>query len=160
MTDPKSDPDNAPALPVSIDRIMECLPHRYPFLLIDRVIAMVPDQEITAIKNITFNEPFFQGHFPGNPVMPGVLIIEAMAQAGGVLVIESAPGGRQGQSVLFMGIDKARFRRRVVPGDVLRLDVGILQQRRKVVRMRGQAYVGDELAAEAELLASFGDEIA
>ena len=137
--------------------IMTFLPHRYPFMLIDRVIKLEPGIEIVALKNVTINEPFFQGHFPGNPIMPGVLIIEVMAQAGGVLVIESLPQEAHGQSVYFLGMDKVRFRRPVVPGDQIILDVKLLKMRSKAVKLSGKATVEDILVAEAEILASFGD---
>ena len=137
--------------------IMTFLPHRYPFILIDRVIKLVSGQEIVALKNVTINEPFFQGHFPGNPIMPGVLIIEAMAQAGGVLVIESLPQEAHGQSVYFLGMDKVRFRRPVVPGDQIIFEVKLLKMRSKAVKLSGKATVEEILVAEAEILASFGD---
>jgi 3-hydroxyacyl-[acyl-carrier-protein] dehydratase len=135
---------------LDIEGIMKALPHRYPFLLLDRVIEWERGERLVAIKNVTMNEPFFQGHFPGNPVMPGVLILEAMAQGAAILMkneddVDVVP--------LFMGIDKARFRRQVVPGDQLRLEVQTLQKRRNVCKGAGKAFVGDELAAEAELMA-------
>ena len=140
-----------------IQKIMEYLPHRYPFLLVDRVIELVPGDRITALKNVTINEPFFTGHFPGRPVMPGVLIIEAMAQAGGLLAIESNPADKRGQLIYFMGMDKVRFRKPVVPGDQLIFEAKILKMRSKVAKMSGTASVDNQIAAEAELLASFGD---
>ena len=140
-----------------IQKIMEYLPHRYPFLLVDRVIELVPGDRITALKNVTINEPFFTGHFPGRPVMPGVLIIEAMAQAGGLLAIESNPADKRGQLIYFMGMDKVRFRKPVVPGDQLIFETKILKMRSKVAKMSGTASVDNQLAAEAELMASFGD---
>jgi len=140
-----------------IQKIMEYLPHRYPFLLIDRVIELVPGDRITALKNVTINEPFFTGHFPGLPVMPGVLIIEAMAQAGGLLAIESNPADKRGQLIYFMGMDKVRFRKPVVPGDQLIFEAKILKMRSKVAKISGTASVDNQLAAEAELMASFGD---
>jgi beta-hydroxyacyl-ACP dehydratase FabZ len=112
-----------------IQKIMEILPHRYPFLLIDRIIDLVPGEKVTALKNVTINEPFFQGHFPGQPVMPGVLIIEAMAQAGGVLACESRTTDRYGQLIYFMGMDKVRFRKPVVPGDQIIFTAKILKLR-------------------------------
>jgi beta-hydroxyacyl-ACP dehydratase FabZ len=135
---------------LDIEGIMKALPHRYPFLLLDRVIEWERGERLVAIKNVTMNEPFFQGHFPGNPVMPGVLILEAMAQGAAILMkneddVDVVP--------LFMGIDKARFRRQVVPGDQLRLEVETLQKRRNVCKGAGKAFVGEELAAEAELMA-------
>jgi len=140
-----------------IQKIMELLPHRYPFLLVDRVIELVPDDRVTALKNVTINEPFFPGHFPGQPVMPGVLIIEAMAQAGGLLAIESSPADKRGQLIYFMGMDKVRFRKPVVPGDQLIFEAKILKMRSKVAKMSGTASVDNQIAAEAELMASFGD---
>ena len=140
-----------------IQKIMEILPHRYPFLLIDRIIDLVPGEKVTALKNVTINEPFFQGHFPGQPVMPGVLIIEAMAQAGGVLACESRTTDRPGQLIFFMGMDKVRFRKPVVPGDQIIFEATILKLRSKVAKMSGTATVDNQLAAEAELMATFGE---
>jgi beta-hydroxyacyl-ACP dehydratase FabZ len=140
-----------------IQKIMEYLPHRYPFLLVDRVIELVPGDRITVLKNVTINEPFFSGHFPGRPVMPGVLIIEAMAQAGGLLAIESNPADKRGQLIYFMGMDKVRFRKPVVPGDRLIFEAKILKMRSKVAKMSGTASVDNQIVAEAELMASFGD---
>jgi beta-hydroxyacyl-ACP dehydratase FabZ len=140
-----------------IQKIMEFLPHRYPFLLIDRVIELVPGDKIIALKNVTINEPFFQGHFPVQPVMPGVLIIEAMAQAGGLLAYESSTADNHGQLIYFMGMDKVRFRKPVVPGDQLIIESKILRMRTKVAKMAGTASVDNQLVAEAELMASFGE---
>jgi beta-hydroxyacyl-ACP dehydratase FabZ len=140
-----------------IQKIMACLPHRYPFLLIDRVIELEPGDRILALKNVTINEPFFQGHFPGQPVMPGVLIIEAMAQAGGILAYESSADVNHGKLIYFMGMDNVRFRKPVVPGDQLIFMAKILKMRRKVAKMAGTASVDNQLVAEAELMASFGD---
>ena len=137
-----------------IHDIMACLPHRYPFLLIDRIVEYQEATRIVALKNVSFNEPFFQGHFPGVPIMPGVLIIEAMAQVGGVLAFHSSPKEWAGSLVYFMGIDKVRFRKPVVPGDQLRLKLTTIRQKQKVFKMRGEAYVDDTLVAEAELLAA------
>jgi 3-hydroxyacyl-[acyl-carrier-protein] dehydratase len=131
-----------------VNDIQRILPHRYPFLLIDRVVDRTPRQRIVALKNVTINEAFFQGHFPGYPIMPGVLIIEALAQAGGTLLLTEVED-RASKLVVFSGIEKAKFRRPVVPGDQLRLEVGVLQWRRTAVRMEGKAYVGDKVAAEA-----------
>ncbi len=142
-----------------IQSIVSFLPHRYPFLLIDRVIKLIPGAEIVALKNVTINEPFFQGHFPANPIMPGVLIVEAMAQAGGVLVIESLQKEKHGQAVYFMGMDKVRFRKPVVPGDQIIFKVKILKMRSNAAKIAGKATVDDVLAAEAELMASFGDKL-
>jgi len=141
-----------------IAKILEFLPHRYPFVLIDRVAELESGQKIKALKNVTFNEPYFQGHFPGEPIMPGVLIIEAMGQAGAVLVTESRGMEGQGISMYFMGLDKVRFRKPVVPGDQLILDVSILKMREKVVKLAATATVDGQLVAEAELLAAFGEK--
>ncbi|MBT8367355.1 MAG: 3-hydroxyacyl-ACP dehydratase FabZ [Deltaproteobacteria bacterium] len=140
-----------------IQGIMEMLPHRYPFLLVDRVIQLIPGDKVVALKNVTFNEPFFQGHFPGKPVMPGVLIIEAMAQVGGILAYQTAAPERRNQLIYFMGMDKVRFRKMVVPGDQIIFNAEILKFRSKVAKMSGTATVDDQLVAEAELMASFGD---
>jgi len=136
-----------------IVRIMQVLPHRYPFLLIDRIIDMDRDISATGIKNVTINEPFFQGHFPGQPVMPGVLIIEAMAQTAGGLAINHLGAEAENQLVYFMAIDKARFRRPVVPGDQLRIPVRLLQKRSRVCRFAAEAHVEGKLVAEAEITA-------
>ena len=134
---------------MDITQIMNVLPHRPPFLLIDRIEEMVEGKSATAIKNVTMNEPFFTGHFPGNPVMPGVLIIEALAQTGAVAIL-SLPENK-GKTAYFGGIKKARFRRKVVPGDTLRLEVEIIRLKGPVGIGSAVAYVGDEVAAEAEL---------
>lgn len=138
---------------IDVREIMKIIPHRYPFLLVDRIESLKEGEEIVGIKNVTINEPFFAGHFPGNPIMPGVLIIEAMAQVGGVLAFHSSPKEWAGSLVYFMGIDKVRFRKPVVPGDQLRLKLTTIRQKQKVFKMRGEAYVGDALVAEAELMA-------
>ena len=138
-------------------KIMEILPHRYPFLLVDRVMELVPGDRITALKNVTINEPFFPGHFPGQPVMPGVLIIEALAQAGGLLAYESTPPENHSPLIYFMGMDKVRFRKPVVPGDQLIFEAKILKLRSKVAKMSGTASVDNQLVAEAVLMASFGE---
>ena len=140
-----------------IQGIMEMLPHRYPFLLVDRVIKLTPNDRIVALKNVTINEPFFQGHFPGKPVMPGVLIIEAMAQVGGILAYQTAPPEKRNRLIYFMGMDNVRFRKMVLPGDQIIFEAKILKFRSKVAKMSGTAMVDDQLVAEAELLASFGD---
>ena len=142
---------------MDIMAVMRRLPHRYPFLLIDRILKLVPGQEIVALKNVTINEPFFQGHFPSQPVMPGVLIVEALAQAGGVLASEMRGPGKQGEIIYFMGIDGVRFRRPVVPGDQLILEARVLKMRSKVAKMAGRALVDQQTVAEAELMASFGE---
>jgi beta-hydroxyacyl-ACP dehydratase FabZ len=138
---------------LEIREIMDRIPHRYPFLLVDRVIELVPQQRIVAIKNVTMNEPFFQGHFPGAPVMPGVLIIEALAQAGAVLLLSDIPD-RASKLVYFTGIDEARFRRPVVPGDQIRLTMEVLKLRSRTCKMRGTATVEGELVAEAEIMSA------
>ncbi|HWA56201.1 MAG TPA: 3-hydroxyacyl-ACP dehydratase FabZ [Gemmatimonadales bacterium] len=138
-------------------KILELLPHRYPFLLVDRVLEVQGTQKIVGLKNVTFNEPFFQGHFPGHPVMPGVLIIEAMAQTGGLLLMDQIPD-REKKVVYFMGIDGVKFRKPVLPGDQLRMEVEMLQFRGKVARMKGTAYVDGKVAAEAEMLAGVVDK--
>ncbi|MGY8822681.1 MAG: 3-hydroxyacyl-ACP dehydratase FabZ [Candidatus Latescibacterota bacterium] len=142
--------------PLDLVQIQKILPHRYPFLLVDRVVEMVPGEKIVAIKNVTANEPFFQGHFPGYPVMPGVLIVEALAQAGCVMMLQSIED-RENKVPFFAGIDGCRFRRPVVPGDQLRLELTVLRQRGISCKMEGKAYVGEELAAEAKILAVVGE---
>ena len=139
---------------IDVKEIMQILPHRYPFLLVDRIESLKEGEEIVGIKNVSINEPFFVGHFPGNPIMPGVLIIEAMAQVGGVLAFHSSPKEWAGSLVYFMGIDKVRFRKPVVPGDQLWLKRTTIRQKQKVFKMRGEAYVDDTLVAEAELMAA------
>ena len=136
---------------LSINEIMKILPHRYPMLLVDRVLEIDPGKRIVCIKNVTANEQFFQGHFPGAPVMPGVLIIEAMAQCGAVLVLRDIPD-REKKLFLFASLEKARFRKPVVPGDQLRMEVQILQKRSSSVKIRGVATVDGETVAEAEML--------
>jgi len=137
--------------------IRNTLPHRYPFLLVDRIRELVPGRRIVGIKNVTINEPFFQGHFPNRPVMPGVLILEAMAQVGGVLAFKSVPP--TGHPVVYLtGVDKAKFRKPVVPGDQVRFEVEVLKQRPPFWKMRGEAYVESELVCEAEMTAMVTDE--
>jgi beta-hydroxyacyl-ACP dehydratase FabZ len=141
---------------IDITGIMNSIPHRYPFLLVDRVLELEPGRRVVAIKNVSFNEPFFPGHFPGAPVMPGVLIVEAMAQAGAVLLLRDMPD-RESKLVYFTGIDKARFRRTVVPGDQLRLTLEVLKLRSRTCKMRGTAEVDGKLAAQAEILSALVD---
>ena len=133
---------------MDINEIMAILPHRYPFLLIDRVVEITPKQRIVAIKNVTINEPFFQGHFPGYPIMPGVLIVEAMAQAGGALLLTEIPD-RADKLMVFTGIEEAKFRRPVTPGDQVRFEVDVLQWRSRAVKMQGKAFVDGKLVCEA-----------
>lgn len=140
-----------------IQGIMKLLPHRYPFILIDRVLELIPGDRIVALKNVTINEPFFQGHFPAFAVMPGVLIVEAMAQTGGVLYLDSQPPEKRGALVYFMGMDKVKFRKPVVPGDQIIFEVKLLRQRLKAIKMAGTAKVDDKVVAEAELMATFGE---
>jgi beta-hydroxyacyl-ACP dehydratase FabZ len=136
--------------------IQKYLPHRFPFLLVDRILELEKDKRIVGIKNVTINEPFFTGHFPGIPVMPGVLIIEAMAQVAGILAMESM-GREETKVAYFMGIDKAKFRKPVVPGDQIRFEMEVLKHRGKIWRLKGNAYVDDNLVAEAEVQAMIGD---
>ena len=140
-------------LPVGVEQIAAVLPHRYPFLLLDRVIELEPGQRVVALKNVTFNEPFFQGHFPGHPVMPGVLLIEAMAQAAGMLVKLSEPNEHGKRSIFYLvKVDKARFNRTVVPGDQLRLEVEHKRRMRNMSQFWGRTVVDDKVVAEAEML--------
>ena len=131
--------------------IIAILPHRFPFLLIDRVVEFEDGVRIVALKNVSVNEPHFRGHFPEQPLMPGVLLCEALAQAGALLIKRSADGLPEGQVVVLTGLDACRFRRPVIPGDQLRLEVTIVKRRRPLWKMSGRAYVGDTLVAEAEL---------
>ena len=140
---------------IEIKEIMSILPHRYPFLLVDRVLSLEPSVSVVGIKNVTMNEPFFTGHFPGNPVMPGVLIIEAMAQVAGILAFKS---GMQGSQVYFMSIDKVKFRKPVFPGDQLRFEVKVVQIRGNVWKWSGEAFIEDKKAAEAEFTAMVSDK--
>jgi 3-hydroxyacyl-[acyl-carrier-protein] dehydratase len=140
-----------PQTTMDIQQIMSILPHRYPFLLIDRVIEMEPKTRIVAIKNVTINEPHFAGHFPDFPIMPGVLIVEAIAQAGGALLLTEIPD-RESKLMVFTGIDSAKFRRPVVPGDQLRIEVTVLNWRTSAVRMRGVATVDGKVACEAVVM--------
>jgi len=133
---------------MEIGDILNILPHRYPFLLIDRVLELVRMKRIVAVKNVTVTEPFFQGHFPGKPIMPGVLIVEAIAQAGGLLLLTEVPN-RDEMLMVFTGIEKARFRRPVVPGDQLRIEVEVRAWRITAARLEGKAYVDGKVAAEA-----------
>lgn len=143
---------------IDIQRILTCLPHRYPFLLVDRVVELVPGERIEAIKNVTVNEPFFPGHFPGRPIMPGVLIVEALAQAGGILALHTTRECTEGKLMLFRGIDRVRFRRPVTPGDQLRLHVRVEKQRRGFWSFEAEARVDGEVATEAHLSAVITEE--
>lgn len=136
-----------------IQEIMDFLPHRYPFLLIDRVIEFEPKQRLVAIKNVTINEPFFQGHFPGMPIMPGVLVIEAMAQAGAILMMHEFED-RGSKLAVFTGIDKAKFRRQVTPGDQLRIEVTVLNFKSRIGRMEAHVFVDGKRTCEATLTCS------
>ena len=144
---------------LDIAAIRETLPHRYPFLLVDRITEMEESRRIVGIKNVTANEPFFQGHFPDRPIMPGVLILEAMAQTGGVLAFKSSVA--TGRSVVYLtGVEGAKFRKPVVPGDQLRFEIDVLKKRPPFWKMLGKAYVGSELVCEAELTAMVTEETA
>src|ERR1700675_1913197 len=141
---------------LDITQIEAILPHRYPFLLVDRIIEYDPGKGVVGIKNVTLNEPFFAGHFPGAPVMPGVLIVEAMAQTADVMMLANIPD-RESKLVFFTGIDAAKFRRPVVPGDQLRLELTVLRLRPRYIKLRGEAYVDGEMAAEAEISSALVD---
>ncbi|MBF0134999.1 MAG: 3-hydroxyacyl-ACP dehydratase FabZ [Magnetococcus sp. DMHC-1] len=140
-----------------LQEILESLPHRYPFLLIDRILEAEPGKRIVAIKNVTFNEPHFQGHFPDSPVMPGVLILEAIAQAGALLASRTDPDAIKGRLVYFMAIDRARFRKPVIPGDQLRIEMTLLKRRGDIWRFSGLALTDGAIAAEAEVMAMTRD---
>ena len=142
---------------IDILRIMELIPHRYPMLMVDRVVEIVPDVSAVGIKNVTVNEPAFQGHFPERPIMPGVLIVEAMAQTAGILVVRTLGPEAEGKLVYFMSIDSARFRRPVTPGDCMRIHVQKLQHRRNVWRFSGEAKVDGALCADATFAAMLVD---
>jgi 3-hydroxyacyl-[acyl-carrier-protein] dehydratase len=142
--------------PPAIEEIIRILPHRYPFLLVDRILSVELDKHIVGLKNVTINEPFFVGHFPQSPIMPGVLIVEAMAQVGGILAMLSIPENLGNQAVYLMALDKVRFRRPVVPGDQLILDLTVIKGKKKYFKMAGKAMVGDNLVAEGELMAMVG----
>ena len=145
-------------LPLDVEDIMKLLPHRYPFLLVDRVTELEAGKRVVGIKNVTYNEPFFQGHFPGKPIMPGVLIIEAMAQGGGILARMTKLGAsneiKEPGAVFFMAMDKVKFRRPVLPGDQLVIELEVLRSGSRIWKVAGKARVKENLVAEAELLAS------
>lgn len=149
--------ENSAATGMDILKILELLPHRYPFLLVDRVVECVPGSHIRAYKNVTFNEPFFQGHFPGVPVMPGVLILEALAQTGGLLAASSIEGSLENKLFLFTGLDGVKFRRQVTPGDRLDLECSNLRMKLRMCKLEAHAYVDGKLAAEAQITAALGD---
>ncbi len=142
---------------MDIGKILQTLPHRYPFLLVDRILSIEKGKRAVGLKNVSVNEGFFQGHFPGNPVMPGVLILESMAQVGGCLVTASDPSVKGKKAMYFASIDKARFRRPVIPGDQLVISVEVLMVRGSFIKIRGEARVDGQLAAEAELMSSLID---
>jgi 3-hydroxyacyl-[acyl-carrier-protein] dehydratase len=146
---------NAPKT-MDVEEIKRILPHRYPFLLVDRVLDWELGKKIVALKNVTINEPFFMGHFPNNPIMPGVLIIEALAQAGGILALLSTPEHVGNPAIFLMGLDKVRFRKPVVPGDQLIMELETLRGGKKFFKMAGKAFVDQNLVAEAELIAAVG----
>src|SRR6185312_8386251 len=143
---------------IDITRLMEMIPHRFPMLMIDKLIDVVPGESAVGVKNVTINEPFFQGHFPGKPVMPGVLLIEAMAQTAGALVLHHLGDEHAGKLVFFMSIDKARFRKPVVPGDTVRFPVRLIQRRPPVWRYAAEAIVDGKKVAEAEIGAMLMNE--
>jgi 3-hydroxyacyl-[acyl-carrier-protein] dehydratase len=143
--------------PLDIGRVMAALPHRYPMLLVDRVEELITDQRIVAIKAVTINEPFFAGHFPGRPIMPGVLQVEALAQAAGVLAVESLGLAGSGKLVYFMSIDGVKFRKPVEPGVLLTLEVRFLQKRSRVCKFAGRALLDGEVATECEFTAMIAD---
>lgn len=142
--------------PIRIAEILEVLPHRYPILLVDRVLELEPGKRIVALKNVTINEPYFAGHFPGHPVVPGVMLIEGMAQAGGVLLLRGVPN-REEKLLYFIGIEKARFRRPVVPGDQVRYEVEVLHKRANTCKMAGKVMVDGKVAAEGVILSAMVD---
>lgn len=142
---------------LDVNEIMKLLPHRFPFLLVDRVLEIDPGKKIVGLKNVTMNEPFFPGHFPGHPVMPGVLIVEAMAQVAAILVYSSSDDNKD-KITYFVGIDKTKFRKPVVPGDQLRLELEVIGCRRGIYTFSGKAYVDGKLVTESELRATFADK--
>ena len=146
-----------PPTTLDIERILQILPHRWPFVMVDRVTEVIPNERIRGHKCFTMNEPWFQGHFPSRPIMPGVLILEALAQIGGILAYASEPFDASNSLMYFLGIDKAKFRKPVTPGDKLELDVTVLHHRTNVWKLKGEASVEGTLCAQGELLASVVD---
>jgi beta-hydroxyacyl-ACP dehydratase FabZ len=143
---------------IDVQGVMDVLPHRYPFLFVDRIIELEEGKRIVGIKNVTFNEPFFQGHFPGEPVMPGVLIIEALGQTAGVLAFRAMGKEAEGKGVYLMSINRVKFRRPVVPGDQLRLELDVVKHRGMIWAFQGKALVDDQVAVEAEIMATIMDK--
>jgi 3-hydroxyacyl-[acyl-carrier-protein] dehydratase len=140
---------------MDVNEILGILPHRYPFMLVDRIVEMdIEAKSIVGCKNLTFNEPFFQGHFPSEPIMPGVMQLEAMAQVSGILLNKVSQ--KEGEIAYFMSIDKAKFRRKVVPGDTLRMEIRVTRMRSRMAAVEAKAYVGDDLASQAELMFGYG----
>jgi 3-hydroxyacyl-[acyl-carrier-protein] dehydratase len=156
VTDPIATPETEKRVVYGITEIMQFLPHRYPFLLVDRIVEIEADRRIVGLKNVTMNEQFFQGHFPGAPVMPGVLIIEAMAQVAGVMIYRDLPD-REKKLIYFTGIENAKFRRPVIPGDQLRIEMEMLSRRSNFGKMQGRATVDGKLAAEAVVFFAIAD---
>jgi 3-hydroxyacyl-[acyl-carrier-protein] dehydratase len=157
MSEPEAPSDVAISAAIDVNEIMRRIPHRPPFLLVDRAENYVPNRSLTGIKCVTINEPFFVGHFPGAPVMPGVLIVEALAQTGALLMSKSWEVNPEGKIILFMSVDNCRFRTPVRPGDVLRLEVDVMRARTDVVKFSGKGMVGDKIAAQAEFAAMLVD---
>ncbi|MFB3922155.1 MAG: 3-hydroxyacyl-ACP dehydratase FabZ [Terriglobia bacterium] len=156
MAEPVVTPETEKRVVYGIHDIMRFLPHRYPFLLVDRIVELEADKRIVGLKNVTINEPFFQGHFPGAPVMPGVLIIESMAQVAGVMIYRDLPD-KEKKLIYFTGIESAKFRRPVLPGDQLRIEMELLNRRSNFGKMQGRATVDGKLAAEAVVLFAIAD---
>jgi beta-hydroxyacyl-ACP dehydratase FabZ len=140
--------------PMDVQAIMQHIPHRYPFLLVDRILELEPNKRVVGLKNVSMNEPFFQGHFPGTPIMPGVLILEAMAQTSGVLAVASMEKSGKNALMYFMGLDQVKFRKMVFPGDQLIMELEVLKQRAKVMKLAGTAKVDGQVVAEAQLMAT------
>ena len=152
MTDTRKEVENAPSL--NIEEIIKLLPHRYPFILVDRILEIMPGESIVGLKNVTINEPFFQGHFPSQPIMPGVLILEGMAQVGGLLAYITKPEMVGKKLIYFAGIDSVRFRQKVVPGDQIVFKLNVLKCKGKIWKMAAKAFVDEILVAEAQLMAA------